>query len=48
MRRVKRGGERLWLVYNGVLSDARLAVGIRFVEKDNYELWEKVDVSRVT
>ena len=34
MRRVKRGGERLWLVYNGVLSDARLAVGIRFVEKD--------------
>ena len=35
-------------VYNGVLSDARLAVGIRFVEMDRYKLWEKVDVSRVT
>ena len=45
---MKRGGVGLRLVYSGVLSDARLAVGIRFVEKDNYELWEKVDVSRVT
>ena len=45
---MKRGGVGLRLVYNGVLSDAQLAVGVRFVEMDRYKLWEKVDVSRVT
>ena len=48
LQHVKRGGVRLMFVYNGVLSDARLAVWIRFVEMDNYELCEEVDVSRVT
>ena len=32
--RVKRGGVGLRLVYNGVLSDAQLAVGVRLVELD--------------
>ena len=48
LQHVKRGGERLMFVYNGVLSGTRLAVWIRLVEKDNYELCEEVGVSRMT